>query len=435
MRMQARREFLKTGVAAFGVLPILSQCALAGSVNDEIQLGCIGVGQRGGVNLKNFLHTKGVRVVAVCDVDSSFAAEKKGWVDEFYGNQDCQLFERHEDLLAMNGLDAICLSTPDHWHAQIGIDAANAGLDIYGEKPFAWGLAAGRALADAVKQNKIIWQTGCWQRSTGLFRRFKALVEQGVLGKMHRFECGTPGGWGQRFLPPEDTWAERIGNPPAHLNWRHYCGPVGEHLYHPVLHPWNWRWTNVFGGGQLLDWVGHHVDIALWTLGLDHTGPVRVEGSGKKKPHPVYDVYTEYQYNGTFMDGRVFEVRSDFLGAKFTGENGWLHVNRNGLSAASDPEAREAAGDRRHPMLRALPDDFQDKVPNHYEDFVNCVRSRKPTIAPAEAAHRAASFGQLAIAAIDAGRPLRWDPDAEQVIGDDGLARHPRLTSLQVSKL
>ncbi|PXA04025.1 hypothetical protein DDZ13_08245 [Coraliomargarita sinensis] len=427
MSILPRRQFLKTGAVALGVAPLILNRSFAGSVNDEVHLGCIGVGQRGGVNLKNFLNTKGVRVVAVCDVDAKFAAEKKAWVDEFYGNKDCKIFERHEDLLALNGLDAVCLSTPDHWHAKIGIDAAHAGLDIYGEKPFAWGLVEGRKLADAVKQNGCVWQTGCWQRSTGPFRRFKALIERGVLGKMHRYECGTPGGWGERFLPPEDEWAERIGKPPASLDWERYCGPAGRQTYHPVLHPWNWRWTNVFGGGQLLDWVGHHVDIAMWTLGLDHTGPVKVEGSGVKAPHPVYDVYTEYQYDGTFVDGRVFEVRSDFWGAKFTGENGWMHVNRNGLFAASDPDAKE--GDRRHPMLRELPEDFQNRVPSHFEDFINCVRTRETTVAPAEAGHRAASFGQLAIAAIDAGRALHWDPGAEKVIGDDELAKHPRLDS------
>lgn len=427
MFSRPRRKFLKAGATALGLSPMILHRAFAESVNDEISIGCIGVGQRGGVNLKNFLNTKGVRVVAVCDVDSKFASEKMTWVDDFYGNKDCKVFERHEDLLAMNGLDAICLSTPDHWHARIGIDAANAGMDIYGEKPFAWGLAEGRALADAVKQSDCIWQTGCWQRSTGVFRRFKALIEQGVLGKLHRLECGTPGLWGQRFLPPEETWAEQIGKPPAHLNWQRYCGLVGEHTYHPVLHPWNWRWTNDFGGGQLLDWVGHHVDIALWTLGLDYTGPVKVEGTGVKAPHSVYDVYTDYQYNGTFKDGRVIEVRSDFWGAKFTGENGWIHVNRNGLFASSDPEAQE--GDRRHSMLLELSDDFQNKVPNHFEDFIYGVRLRKSPQAPAEPAHRAASFGQLAIAALDAGRALHWDPQEEKVIGDAELAEHPRLGS------
>lgn len=427
MPNQPRRQFLKVGATALGVAPLILNRTFAESANEDVHIGCVGVGQRGGVNLKNFLNTKGVRVVAVCDVDSKFAAQKKAWVDEFYGNTDCKVFERHQDLLALNGLDAISLSTPDHWHAKIGINAANAGLDIFGEKPFAWGLAEGRALADAVHRNQRVWQTGCWQRSTGRFRRFKALIEEGVLGKIRRFECGTPSGWGQRMHTPEEKWSELIGKPPAHVNWQRYCEPVGEYTYHPIIHPWNWRWVNEFGGGQLLDWVGHHVDIALWSLGLDDTGPVRVEGTGTKAPHSLYDVYTQYEYTGTFADGRVFEVRSDFMGTKFTGENGWIHVNRGKLVASEDPD--DTKGDPRHPLLQQLPDNFQDKAPSHYEDFISCVRSRKQTVAPAEAGHRAASFGQLAIAAIDAGRVLNWDPDKEQVIGDPELAKHPRLGS------
>lgn len=175
--MQPRRQFLKAGVTALGLTHLITQRAFADAPNEEIHIGCIGVGQRGGVNMKNFLNTKGVRVVAVCDVDAKFASEKKAWVDEFYGNTDCKVFERHEDLLALSGLDAICLSTPDHWHARIGIDAAKAGMDIFGEKPFAWGLAEGRALADAVKQSNCIWQTGCWQRSVNAFRRFKMYIQ------------------------------------------------------------------------------------------------------------------------------------------------------------------------------------------------------------------------------------------------------------------
>ena len=427
MKIHPRRHFLKVGVTALGLAPMVYPRAFAESVNDEVHLGVVGVGRRGGVNMKNFLNTRGVRVVAVCDVDAKFAAEKKAWVDEFYGNSDCKVFERHEDLLALEGLDAICLSTPDHWHARIGIDAANAGLDIFGEKPFAWGLAEGRKLADAVTRNQCIWQTGCRQRSTGKFRRFKALIEQGVLGKLTRYECGTPDGWGYRKHTPEQEWPGLIDKAPEHLNWHRYCGPLGKFTYHPIIHPWNWRWTNEFGGGQLLDWVGHHVDIALWTLGLDETGPVKVQGSGQKAAHPVFNVYTDYEYQGTFDDGRVIEVRSDFMGTKFTGENGWMHVSRGKLVASNDLSDNE--GDPRHPMLRELSDDFQTRVPSHYEDFINSVRTRKPTVAPAEVGHRAASFGQLAIAAIDAGRTLHWDPVAEKVLGDPDLAAHPRLGS------
>lgn len=387
----------------------------------------IGVGRRGVVNMKNFLGIDGVRVVAVCDVDAKFAAEAKAVVDQFYGNTDCKVFANHEDLLGLHGLDAVCLSTPDHWHARIGIDAANAGMDIFGEKPFTWGLAEGRLLVDAVTKNQRVWQTGCWQRSTGEFRRFKALIENNTLGKLSRFECGTPSGWGYRKHTPEDQWADLIGKPPAHLDWKRYTEPVGDYTYHPIVHPWNWRWTHEFGGGQLLDWVGHHVDIGMWTLGLDGTGPVKVVGKGVKAEHPVFNVYTDYDYQGTFADGRVFEVTSKFMGTKFTGENGWIHVSRGKMVASDDPN--DTKGDPRHPLLRNLPEGFDTKPPSHYQDFINCMRSRKPTVAPAEAAHRAASFGQLAIVALDIGEPVHWDPVAETVQGNAKQAAHPRLGS------
>jgi hypothetical protein len=150
-------------------------------------------------------------------------------------------------------------------------------------------------------------------------------------------------------------------------------------------------------------------------LGLDGTGPVKMEGSGQKGDHEFLNTYTEYSYKGTFADGRVLEVRSDFAGTKFTGEKGWIHVDRGEL-VASDRE-----------MLRNLPADFNTKPPSHYQDFIDCVRSRKLTVAPAEAAHRAASFGQLAIVAMDTKQALNWDPKTEKVLDNPEQAKHPRL--------
>ena len=419
-----RRGFLAAGTAALGLAPMTWLRAQGASPNEEIAIGIIGCGGMGIGNMGNFLNIPGVRVVAVCDVDSTMAENAKARVDKHYNNQDCKIFAHHEDLLAVPGLDAISLATPDHWHARIGIDAANAGMDIYGEKPFTWGLAEGRELVNAVTQNKRVWQTGCWQRSGGEFRRFKALIQNNTLGKITRYECGTPAGMSIRKLMPEDQWA--TAKPPATLDWERYAKPTGGYPYHPMIHPWNWRWMDEFGGGQLLDWVGHHVDIALWALGLDGTGPVKVEGTGEKGDHKLFNTYVKYAYQGTFADGRVIEVRSDFGGTKFTGENGWIHVDRGRLMASDKPDGK---GDPRHPLLRNLPADFAEKVPSHQQDFIDCVRSRKLTVAPAESTHRAASFGQLAIAAIDTKRPLKWDPAAEKVIGDDEQAKHPRLGS------
>ena len=183
-----------------------------------------------------------------------------------------------------------------------------------------------------------------------------------------------------------------------------------------------------FGGGQLLDWVGHHVDIALWTLGLDNTGPVLVEGCGESGTHPFFNSYVKYSYKGTFADGRVIEVRSDFMGTRFTGEKGWLSVNRGKLEAgrlgASDDEAAKAEG---REMLRNLPADFDQKPPSHWQNFIDCVRSRQQCVSHAEGAHRAASFGQLAVVAMDTKQPVKWDPKTEKILDNPEQAKHPRL--------
>jgi hypothetical protein len=159
------------------------------------------------------------------------------------------------------------------------------------------------------------------------------------------------------------------------------------------------------------------VDIALWSLGLDRTGPVKVEGSGEFGDHKLFNTYVKYAYKGTFEDGRVIEVGSEIGGGtKITGENGWMHVNRGTLEA-SDRE-----------LLRNVPADFDTKPPGHAQDFINCIREgRFNTASDPEGSHRSASFGQLAIVAMDTKQAVNWDPKTEQVIGNDEQAKHPRL--------
>jgi predicted dehydrogenase len=410
-----RRRFLATGAAALGLAPLAYLRGQQGSPNDEIAMGVVGCGGQGTGNMSNFLGIQGVRVVAVCDVDCNNMSQAKAKVDGHYKNTDCKTYAHYTDLLKHPGLDVICLGTPDHMHASVGIAAANAGMDVYGEKPFTWGLAEGRMLIDALTKNKRVWQTGSWQRSGGEFRRFHALIQNNALGKLTRLECGTPAGMSIQKQLPADQVAAMIGKPPATLDWAGWCGPVKDFSYNPLLHPVDWRWHHTFGGGQLLDWVGHHVDIALWALGLDHTGPIKMEGTGKLGDHSFFNSYVEYSYQGTFADGKVVEVRSDFGGTKFTGENGWIHVDRGRLDT-SDKE-----------LLRKLPADFDTKPPNHWQNFIDCVRSRKVPASHAEGAHRAASFGQLAIVAMDTKQALKWDPQAEKVLDNPEQAKHPRL--------
>jgi predicted dehydrogenase len=412
----SRRTAIKTGVMA-GLALTTPRWLRANPGNSRITIGIIGCGGMGSGLMGNFLNNEGVRVVATCDPDGNALERAKSRVDSHYGSTDCKAYRHYGDLLGHPGLDAVVIATPDHMHARIGIDAANAKLDVYGEKPFAWGLAEGRQLVDAVTANQRVWQTGSQQRSGNEFRRFKALLGNGTIGKITRIECGTPSGMSIQNHLPDDQWAAHLGKPPAHLDWDAYLGVVRDFPYHPMIHPWNWRWHETFGGGQLLDWVGHHVDIALWAVGLDRTGPVKVEGTGKRGDHPLFNTFINYEYTGTFADGTVIEVRSDFMGTRVTGTDGWMHVDRGRL----DADDRE--------KLRNLPEDFDSRPPSHYQDFINCVRSREKPVADAESTHRCASFGQLAIAAIDSGEALHWDPAAEAVVDNATQAAHPRLGS------
>jgi predicted dehydrogenase len=416
-RSFTRRRFLAVGSASAVFSPNLLLRGQSAPPNDQITFGVIGTGGMGMGNMNSFLNEAGTRVLAVCDVDAGHRDAAKKRVDEKHGNQDCKAYTDYRQLLEQPGIDAIVLSTPDHWHARIAGDSARAGKDVYGEKPFTWGLAEGRAVINELAKNKRIWQTGSWQRSGNEFRRFRALIQNGVLGRITRIECGTPSGMGVQQHVPADKVTEHIGKPPAGLDWKLWCGPAGVVEYHPLLHPWNWRWHTTFGGGQLHDWVGHHVDIALWTLGRDDTGPVKVEGTGKRVDHPFFNTLAEYEYLCTFADGTLIEVRSNFGGTKITGENGWIHVDRGRLDA-SDPGLLKQEN---------LPADFNPRPPGHHRNFLDCLRSREPTVAPAEGAHRASSIGQLAIVAIDTGRTLKWDPQAEKVLDDDEQAKHPRL--------
>jgi predicted dehydrogenase len=369
------RKFLAASISALGLAPMTWLRAQQASPKDEITIGVVGCGNQGCGVMNNFLNIQGARVVAVCDVDAGQKDRAKAHVDNFYKNQDCKSYPHYGDLMQHPGLDAVLIGTPDHMHATVGIAAANAGKHVYGEKPFTWGLREGRLLNDAITKNKVVWQTGSMQRSMGEFRRFRAPIQNNTFGKITRIECGTPGGAQISPNAPEDKWPEMIDKPPSHLDWAGYCGPVKDFPYHPMIHTWNWRWHTSFGGGNLMDWVGHHVDNALWAMGFDRTGPVKVEGSGTLGDHKFFNFYQKCSSKGTFADGRVIEVGTDFThgahfghGVKVTGENGWMFANR-GVLEASDRE-----------MLRNVPADFDTKPPSHTQDckeFTFCGRPLK----------------------------------------------------------
>ncbi|MBO4287248.1 MAG: Gfo/Idh/MocA family oxidoreductase [Kiritimatiellae bacterium] len=404
----SRRTFLAAG-AGFGLFNIVPASVLgADAPSNKVTMALIGAGGMGSGNMRTFLGLPDVRVLAVCDVNRVKQERGKATVDKHYGNKDCATYRDFRDVCNRDDIDAVILATPDHWHAVIGIYAANCGKDIYGEKPFSHDLREGRALVRAVERNGRVWQTGSWQRSSNEMRRAVELVKNGRIGKIARVEVGLPGGHGLHL--------KGIGVPgakvPDGLDWDMWVGPAPERPFEGV-YDWDWRWVSDWGGGQLMDWIGHHGDIAQWGLGTDLTGPVSFEGYGEEYRKGIFDTPQRYRVeceyaNGVKMTvaGGVNEIRG---GTKWIGENGeWVWVNRGQFEASSRVvrESRIEAGEIRL------------KSPGHHRQFIDCVKNRDITLTPAEIAHRSASIGHLCRVAIDTHRKIKWDPATERIIGD-----------------
>ena len=415
----SRRAFIRSAVSA-GAGIAMAQVVPASALglgrrpapSNRIVMGCIGVGGQGTGNMQVFLGQPDVQVVAVCDVDRNHLNNAKSIVDRHYGNGDCAAYTDFRGLLARKDLDAISLATPDHWHAIPAIMAMNAGLDVYGEKPISHCLMEGRAMANAQKENGRIWQTGSWQRSQAHFRFACELVRNGRIGKVVKIEVGLPTG--------SPCGPVQFKDPPPELDYDFWIGPSRWAPYCDLRTHWNWRWQLDYGGGQLMDWIGHHADIANWGMGWDNTGPVQVEGSGNYPEQGIWDAATTYYFVATYRGGVEMHVanggnRGIRGGTRWIGENGdWVWVDRGGIDASPKKLLQEHIG----------PDEIQlFRSPGHHREFLDCVKTRRPTITPAETAHRAASIGHLGQIAMILGRRIRWNPDTEQIIGDPTASR------------
>jgi predicted dehydrogenase len=422
-----RRAFLKTATAG-AAAAFAAGCARSRIIppsalglgdrvvpSERIVMGAIGVGSQGTGNMRGFLDKREVQMVAVCDVDKRHRDRAKAFVDERYGNEDCEAYLDFRELIGRGDLDAVSLGLPDHWHAIVSIAAATAGLDIYGEKPLARSIREGRAICDAVRRYGCVWQTGSWQRSVADFRRACELVRNGRIGKVHKVEVGLPTGERGRLQPERPV--------PDGLDWDFWLGPAPWIPYRPFGRDpdgrchWDWRWIMDYSGGQLTDWAGHHIDIAHWGLGSDYTGPVAIEGKGEYPGDGLYNAPTQYMFTCTYANGISMIVANDRripMGAKWYGDRGWIHVWRGGFEAEPASVLRERIGAGEIKLYRSR---------DHQLNFLDCVKTRTTTITPVEVAHRSISVGLLGEIAMLTGRKIKWDPDKEEVIGDPGASQ------------
>jgi predicted dehydrogenase len=422
-----RRKFLKS-TAAFSagamVLPHIIPASALGkgsavAPSNKVVMGCIGVGGMGTGNMRGFLGLDDVKVVAVCDVDKNHLMRAKKIVDEKYENSDCAIYKDFRELIAREDIDAISLGTPDHWHAIPAILAAESGKDIYGEKPLSHSLAEGRAMVNAVDRYNRIWQTGSWQRSVANFRFAVELVRNGRIGKIHTVHVGLPQGQSIHGTPEDMI----IQSPPPELDYDFWLGPSPWAPYFPARTHWNWRWQMDFGGGQMLDWIGHHCDIAHWGMGMDRTGPVEIEGTGVWPEDGLFDSMLKYRVNTRYKNGMKMVISGGYpdikMGAKWIGEDGWVWVKRGDIDAHPKSLLKEKFG----------PGDLRVyKSTNHHRNFIDCVKSRKETITPAEVAHRSQTPGHLGLIAMRLGRKITFNPETEEILNDStatAMMSHP----------
>ncbi|HNT36176.1 MAG TPA: Gfo/Idh/MocA family oxidoreductase, partial [bacterium] len=350
-----------------------------------------------------------VQVVAVCDVDAPRCEGAKRQVDAVYGNQDCACIHDFREIIQRRDIDIVCIATPDHWHAIPAIWAMRSGKDVFVEKPLSLTIAEGRALVNTAKECGSVTQVNTWQRSIHNFQHACDLIQGGRLGRVHTAKVGLPGGPSQ---PPQPEVPV-----PEGFDYDFWLGQAPWAPYHPSRCHGAFRACFDYSGGGLTDWGAHHLDVVQWYMNRDSTGPVKIEGTGEFPTEGIWNTATSYHFICTYDDGFTLEASTSFRGGvRFEGEDGrWLHVDR-GVLETNPADLRKQ---------RIAPDEMKQLwvSGDHNADFLNSIRTRRPTVTPVEIGHRSISIAHLANICMRLGRSLRWDPAQEHFIDDPSADR------------
>ncbi len=414
-----RRTFLQetAAVAAAAAVPywLTSQpraAQEATAANDRPHVALIGAGGEG-LAIARAAAALG-DLVAVCDVDQRHAERAR---EAFGGKPD--LYGDYRRVLDRPDIDIILNATPDHWHTPINVAACRAGKDLYAEKPLTLTIDEGKILRRVVEQTGRIVQVGTQQRSDRGFQTAVELVRNGRIGKLQEVIVTLPffstsgGPFAAQPVPPE-------------LDWDMYQGQAPEHDYCPERTHWDarqrgWRWWYEYAGGIITDWGNHHMDIAHWGMGLELSGPLTIEGTAtfpnEGRPN-CFSTPDRFRIRMSYPGGisLLYEgVENDRNGIMFIGDQGRVFVNRGGVSGKPFEELAE------HPLpanaWRVRPSD------DHMADFFHCVKTRQEPVSPVRIQHRTVTACHLANLAVRLRRKLTWDPETEQIVGDDEANR------------
>lgn len=441
--MYDRRGFMKTaaktavvgGIALTG-FPTIVPASVFGknAPSNKINIGQIGCGRIArSHDLAETFKNDVARIMAIADVDKSRLISGKkmieGWYDKKMGKQnyiDVQTYDDYHALLDNKDIDAVMISTPDHWHAQPAIEAALAGKHIYLQKPTSLTIEEGRQMSDAVRQSGVRFQLGSQQRSVNPWPQFKRaceLVRNGRIGKLHTVHVGLPadpaGGDPKNMPVPEglnyDMW---LGSTPYI-----YYTTDRVHSQTDFESRGGWLRCEQFGAGMITGWGVHHIDIAHWGMNTELTGPIEVTAKADFPKAGLWNVHGDYQVTSKYANGVTMLMDSkNPNGIKFEGTDGWIFVSRGDVAVtASDPGA---VGGKLKALTASDPKILASEIaknevhlyesPEQHRNWLECIQNKKETISPAEVAHRSCSACLIAHAAMKFnGQKLYWDPKKE----------------------
>jgi predicted dehydrogenase len=435
--VSSRRTFLKTslGAAAAAGFPTIVPSSVFGQLapSNRINIGAIGVGRISrGHDLPGIWKYDQANIMAVCDLDANRIEQGKALINGYYSKKTGKPYEgvtgyhNYRELLANKDIDAVVISTPDHQHAIVAVDAVHAKKDVYLQKPASLTIAEGRHMSDHVTASKQILQVGSQQRSWKQFYRACELVRNGRIGEIKHVEIGLPGD-----PAGGDPTSMRV---PTGFQYDAWLGSTPEVPYtvdrvmptKDFSRP-GWLRMEQFGAGMITGWGAHHVDTAHWGMNTELTGPVEIWGTAEFPTSGLWDVHGKFLTHAIYANGVTMDISGDFPnGIKWYGTKGWIFVTRDEMTT---PTATAGQTTKIEPLMASDPKILDSVIgPNEvhlyqsddqHGNWLDCIKSRKAPTAPAEIGHRACSTCLLHHIAMKTKRHLRWDPAKERFLNDD----------------
>lgn len=433
-----RRKFVKKALAtAAGAIavPTIVPSSVFGknAPSNMIHIGQIGCGRIAkDHDMASTLKYDQAKIVAVCDLDSNRLANAKKQVEDYYtkkfkkGYVEAKMYDDYHDMLANKDIDAVQISTPDHWHSQPALEAALAGKDIYLQKPTSLTIEEGRLLSDIVQREKVILQVGTQQRSSTQFRLAAELVRNGRIGKLHTVKVGLPG-------DPSGPEAAPMPVPKA-LNYDMWLGSTPEVPYTEIgVHPPvgysrpGWLRLEQYGAGMITGWGQHHFDSAAWGMDTELTGPISVEAVAEFPISGLWNVHGDFMVKAEYANGITMYTTGGYPnGIKYIGTEGWIFVSRGSYSAtASDPVDKEKSAkalDASDPKILQSEIGANEihlyKSNEQHGNWLDCIKSREQPISPIEIGHRSCSVCLVSHISMKLGRKLEWNPETETFVND-----------------